>query len=611
MNECVCCKQLLGRDNFSKSQLKKKRAGERRCMTCVHRDSEASMTDESDDASEEPSPASPASPDAPDAPESSEGGSESEIDVPAETEAEKVCGMLFLWVCVNCTSSSPVTPPTPDMLAFGVACLDRLRAQRALNAATQAWLQSLGSAVGAVPPSPPAEIAALRVALPFVPPIPPVPARLLARQICADCGTHFLQASASAAAAMAGGAAPPSDEALFAPNLDLLVATLDDEHSVFDEGDGGAVGGGADGDELFGGVDLEAALGGVRARRAVGDRLAAARVTADMIAALLGGAEGGVGGGVGAGAGAGGPRGAAAAGLSPPFFQTGGDAPVVGFCYDERMLRHEENTRPAGRGPVSWLAAELPGVALPRAPHTPHPERPDRLRAIATHLAAVGLLSRCVRVRARDARREELETVHGRPFLDAVDQLSERVRAAGGKFVFDGGDTFANAHTLDAARLAAGAVCAVTEAVVLARTADRGLAIVRPPGHHAEPDVAMGFCVYNNVAVAAATAIQAWGAQRVLILDWDVHHGNGTEKMFYDDPRVLYVSIHRFDNGDFFPGTGAPSNIGAGAGKGYNINVGWHGGGAGDSECVPLRKRERVLARRSRHTTRQHRFPAR
>jgi acetoin utilization deacetylase AcuC-like enzyme len=104
---------------------------------------------------------------------------------------------------------------------------------------------------------------------------------------------------------------------------------------------------------------------------------------------------------------------------------------------------------------------------------------------------------------------------------------------------------------------------------LLGGAAAAGVAIVRPPGHHARPDAAMGFCLVNNVAVAAAHA-RALGAERVLVLDWDVHHGNGTQEMFYADPSVLYVSLHQ---SPFYPGTGAASEVGAGDGRGYNVNV--------------------------------------
>ena len=105
-----------------------------------------------------------------------------------------------------------------------------------------------------------------------------------------------------------------------------------------------------------------------------------------------------------------------------------------------------------------------------------------------------------------------------------------------------------------------------------------GFAIVRPPGHHAEFDEAMGFCYFNSTAIAAKQVLREPRVRRVLILDWAIHHGNGTQKVFYDDPNVLFISLHRHDNGNFYPGTGGPVECGTGAGLGYNVNIAWSGG---------------------------------
>jgi acetoin utilization deacetylase AcuC-like enzyme len=247
------------------------------------------------------------------------------------------------------------------------------------------------------------------------------------------------------------------------------------------------------------------------------------------------------------------------------------------ISFDERMLHHEEFKRPRTQ-PQS-----LPG--LPPLPQQPHPERPDRLRAIAQHLVAAGLFQRCERLPSREVTREEASLVHEASLLDIVDDLQSRVEGGVGQYNFDTGDTYANTHTLLAARLACGNTLAVTESVALGKTS-RGIALVRPPGHHAEPDKAMGFCVYNNVGVAAAVARKKWGVARVLILDWDVHHGNGTEKMFYSDPTVLYVSLHRYDRGTFYPGTGHVSSVGVGEGAGYNVNIAWEKDGMGDADYL-------------------------
>ena len=117
---------------------------------------------------------------------------------------------------------------------------------------------------------------------------------------------------------------------------------------------------------------------------------------------------------------------------------------------------------------------------------------------------------------------------------------------------------------------------------------DNGFAVIRPPGHHAEPGLAGGYCVINNVAVAAAYAREKLGVVKVLIVDWDVHQGNGTTRCFIDDPNVLYFSVHRYHAGNFFPFLqhGGPANVGKGAGKGFNINVGWNDKKMGDDEYL-------------------------
>ena len=116
-------------------------------------------------------------------------------------------------------------------------------------------------------------------------------------------------------------------------------------------------------------------------------------------------------------------------------------------------------------------------------------------------------------------------------------------------------------------------------------TCDRAFAVVRPPGHHADCGRATGFCFFNNAAVAARVALERGAARRVLILDWDVHHGNGVQDILYEDPRVLYVSLHRYGDG-FYPGTGAATEIGAGAGMGFNVNIPWEEKGLGDADYL-------------------------
>lgn len=160
----------------------------------------------------------------------------------------------------------------------------------------------------------------------------------------------------------------------------------------------------------------------------------------------------------------------------------------------------------------------------------------------------------------RPATREELARVHSEAHLDTI-------AATAGRAVMLDADTFTSPESYEIALLAAGA--AVQAAAHAMAHREPAMALVRPPGHHAERDQAMGFCFFNNVAVAAAHAVAA-GLERVAVIDIDVHHGNGTQWMFYDDPRVLYVSTHQFP---FYPGTGAAGEVGTGAGAGFTVNV--------------------------------------
>jgi len=132
-------------------------------------------------------------------------------------------------------------------------------------------------------------------------------------------------------------------------------------------------------------------------------------------------------------------------------------------------------------------------------------------------------------------------------------------------------------HSSNAARWAAGSVTDLAFKVA-SRELKNGFAVVRPPGHHADHSTAMGFCFFNSVAIACRQLQQQGKANKILIMDWDVHHGNGTQQTFYQDPSVLYISLHRHDDGNFFPGSGAVDEVGAGSGEGFNVNVAWAGG---------------------------------
>jgi acetoin utilization deacetylase AcuC-like enzyme len=200
-----------------------------------------------------------------------------------------------------------------------------------------------------------------------------------------------------------------------------------------------------------------------------------------------------------------------------------------------------------------------------------HPERPERMEAVREGLKEAGLEDELEIREPRPATREELLAVHTAEHVDLVAGTKDRTHR------FDP-DTQAGPHSYDAALKAAGAVVGAVEEVVDG-SLDRAFCVVRPPGHHATSSRAMGFCLFNNVAVAAARALDL-GLERVAVVDPDVHHGNGTQQIFWEDPRVLYVSSHQFP---FYPGTGAVDEVGEGAGHGFTVNLPMPGGlGDGD-----------------------------
>jgi len=203
-----------------------------------------------------------------------------------------------------------------------------------------------------------------------------------------------------------------------------------------------------------------------------------------------------------------------------------------------------------------------------------HPERPQRLVVISRLLDA-SARSDWRPIAARDATDEELVRVHHPEHVALVAATAGRAR-----FAFDA-DTPCSARSSDAARRAAGGTLAVVDAVMAGDVAN-GFAFVRPPGHHAEPERAMGFCLFNNVAVAAAHLRSVHGLERVAIVDWDVHHGNGTQDAFYGDPSVLFVSSHQYP---FYPGTGAVNEVGRGEGEGFTLNLPFPAG-YGDAQYV-------------------------
>jgi acetoin utilization deacetylase AcuC-like enzyme len=205
-----------------------------------------------------------------------------------------------------------------------------------------------------------------------------------------------------------------------------------------------------------------------------------------------------------------------------------------------------------------------------------HPERAERMRAIDALLESRGMLGRAHPAEpgasrtalgwdvqeAPRATEEQLLRVHPRGYVERVREMSARSAP------FDL-DTPTSPGSYEAALRGAGGACALAEAL-LQGGVQTGFSVLRPPGHHAEPERAMGFCLFASVAIAARHALDALGAERVLVLDWDVHHGNGTNTIFHESPEVLFASIHQYP---FWPGSGALDDAGSGAGEGYSLNL--------------------------------------
>jgi acetoin utilization deacetylase AcuC-like enzyme len=209
-----------------------------------------------------------------------------------------------------------------------------------------------------------------------------------------------------------------------------------------------------------------------------------------------------------------------------------------------------------------------------------HVEAPFRLESIRAMLQETGLERRLTHVTPRMATRAELETVHTPEHVDTIAATSAR------ELTSLDPDTLASRESFEVACLAAGGCLALVDAA-LAGEVESGFAFVRPPGHHAMSWRAMGFCLFNNLAVATAHALLSRKISRVLVVDWDLHHGNGTQEMFYQHPEVLYFSTHQYP---YYPGTGALGECGAGPGEGFTINVPLSGG-YGDEDYVAIFRR--------------------
>ncbi|XP_059356536.1 histone deacetylase 4-like [Carassius carassius] len=217
-----------------------------------------------------------------------------------------------------------------------------------------------------------------------------------------------------------------------------------------------------------------------------------------------------------------------------------------------------------------------------------HPEHAGRIQSIWSRLQETGLRGQCECIRGRKATLEELQTVHTEAHvrLYGTNPLRQKldssvtpmfVRLPCGGIGVDSDTIWNEVHSSSAARLAVGSVVDLVFKVASGELRN-GFAVVRPPGHHAEESTPMGFCYFNSVAISAKLLQQRLNVSKILIVDWDVHHGNGTQQAFYSDPNVLYVSLHRYDDGNFFPGSGAPDEVGIGPGMGFNVNMAFTGG---------------------------------
>ena len=219
-----------------------------------------------------------------------------------------------------------------------------------------------------------------------------------------------------------------------------------------------------------------------------------------------------------------------------------------------------------------------------------HPERADRLRVLVDGLEQAGLIGRMERLAFEPADPQALAAVHDPAYIRRVESACRR-----GDRVLDSADTAISEASYDVARLAAGGAIAAADAVMTDR-AERAFCTLRPPGHHAERDRAMGFCLFNSIALAADRLVRRHGLERVAIVDFDVHHGNGTQHAFEDRADVLYISLHE-DPRYLFPGTGYADETGGGAGEGFTLNVPIPPGG-GDEDYRQAFK-ERVLPKLS------------
>eukprot|EP01012_Entosiphon_sulcatum_P067402 TRINITY_DN97092_c0_g1_i1.p1 TRINITY_DN97092_c0_g1~~TRINITY_DN97092_c0_g1_i1.p1 ORF type:complete len:450 (+),score=50.19 TRINITY_DN97092_c0_g1_i1:569-1918(+) len=235
-------------------------------------------------------------------------------------------------------------------------------------------------------------------------------------------------------------------------------------------------------------------------------------------------------------------------------------------------------------GPTTALAMD--GKMMEHKPvRGSHVECPQRLLSIWNQLVRSGLAAQCCHIQSRKATRAEITACHTDEHFDKITNL---VVTKGVPTEIDG-DTYFNQATSECALLAAGTLIECVYSVARGQNRN-GFALLRPPGHHAYADAAGGFCLFNNVAIATRAALAEPNINKVLIVDWDVHHGNGTESIFYGSKEVLFFSVHGHDEGSFFPGTGDFLRCGENGAEGYNVNVPWPCFGFGDQEYLAVFK---------------------
>ncbi|XP_015587407.1 histone deacetylase 6 isoform X1 [Cephus cinctus] len=235
----------------------------------------------------------------------------------------------------------------------------------------------------------------------------------------------------------------------------------------------------------------------------------------------------------------------------------------VCVVYDPRMLKHIN------------------------VPDDSHPEKPERISNIYTKHEEYGLLKRCHVLQGRVATEEELLLAHSKDHIDIIKKTADTKLRDLVKQASDLNSVYLHPETWTSACVSAGSLLQVVDSVLNSES-QSGVAIVRPPGHHAEEDAPCGFCIFNNITIAARYAVQYHNLKRVLIVDWDIHHGNGTQSILEQDPTILYISVHRYDNAGFFPNSKKANYtvVGSGPGEGFNVNIPWNKKGMGDAEYI-------------------------